>query len=112
MSPAEDPKADSAAGVVPRPNPQSQWRVVAVECLENYRLRVRFRDDTAGEVRMQSFLDGSAVTGTVFEALRDPRTFAQASIDLGTVAWPNGADLAPDAMYNAIRATGYWQVEA
>jgi len=26
------------------------------------------------------------------------------------VAWPNGADLAPDAMWDAIRAHGYWVV--
>jgi hypothetical protein len=27
---------------------------------------------------------------------------------LGAVQWPNGADLAPDAMYDAIRERGQW----
>jgi hypothetical protein len=27
------------------------------------------------------------------------------------VTWPNGADLAPDAMYDAIRAQGVWNLE-
>ena len=52
------------------------------------------------------------VTGTVFEPLRDLSVFSQARIELGAVTWPNGADLAPDAMYEAIRAQGYWEVEA
>jgi len=31
-------------------------------------------------------------------------------LDYGAVAWPNGADIAPEAMYEAIRQTGLWQV--
>jgi hypothetical protein len=27
---------------------------------------------------------------------------------LGTIQWPNGVDLAPDAMYDAIREHGIW----
>jgi hypothetical protein len=75
------------------------------------RLDVEFTDGTAGEVRLEPFLSASRVTGTVFEALRDPAFFAQARIELGTVTWPNGADLAPDAMYDNIRMQGHWTVE-
>ena len=48
---------------------------------------------------MQAFLASPAVEGTVFEPLRDPAEFAKARIEMGAVQWPNGADLAPDAMY-------------
>ena len=27
---------------------------------------------------------------------------------MGAVQWPNGADLSPDSMYDAIRDTGTW----
>jgi hypothetical protein len=46
----------------------------------------------------------------VFEALREDRFFSQASVVDGAVRWPNGADLAPDSMYDAIRASGCWTV--
>jgi hypothetical protein len=75
------------------------------------RLRVTFGDGTTGEVRMKGFLESPAVAGTVFEPLRQAEFFRQARIELGAVAWPNGADLAPDAMYDAIRARGVWVVD-
>jgi hypothetical protein len=34
--------------------------------------------------------------------------FTQASAQLGAVQWPNGADLAPDAMYDEIKSHGRW----
>jgi len=55
--------------------------------------------------------DPKKTDGTVFEALRDPAVFAQARVVMGTVQWPNGADLAPDAMYDAIQETGVWVLE-
>lgn len=41
--------------------------------------------------------------GPVFEPLKDPALFAQVRVDeYGAVCLPNGADLAPDAIYQAI----------
>ena len=39
--------------------------------------------------------------GPIFEPLRDPSYFAKAYVDPDsrTVAWPNGADFAPDFLY-------------
>lgn len=36
--------------------------------------------------------------------LREPGLFARVSVDegLGTIAWPNGADLDPDVVYAAL----------
>lgn len=110
MQPAETPETDSPAGLVPALRPATPWRVVAVEPLRDMCLRVTFIDGTSGEVRLRSFLESPQVSGTVFEPLRDPEFFRQVHLDLGAVAWPNGADLAPDAMYDAIRAHGQWEV--
>jgi hypothetical protein len=75
------------------------------------RLKVTFADGTTGEARMEAFLRSPRVNGTVFEPLRDPSMFAQVRLELGAATWPTGADLAPDAMYDGIRAHGYWTPE-
>ncbi|MGH7784772.1 MAG: DUF2442 domain-containing protein [Candidatus Binatia bacterium] len=87
------------------------WRVTSVTALPDARLQVTFVDGTAGEVHMKSFLSNLNVDDTIFEALRDPAVFAQAQVVLGAVQWPNGADLAPDAMYDAIRERGVWVLD-
>lgn len=112
MQSTETPEANSAARVVPAPQAAAPWRVLAAEARTGLCLAVTFADGTTGEVRLRDFLEGPAVAGSVFEALRDPEFFAQVRVELGAVTWPNGADLAPDAMYDAIRASGHWTVEA
>jgi hypothetical protein len=72
---------------------------------------VTFVDGVSGEVDMRAFLARPEVNGTVFEALRDPQVFERVTLILGAASWPNGADLAPDAMYDAIRANGTWTFE-
>jgi hypothetical protein len=75
------------------------------------RLRVEFVDGTVGDADLAAFLASPKVAGTVFEPLRDSAVFAQVRVELGAVIWPNGADLAPDAMYDAIRERGSWAPE-
>jgi hypothetical protein len=65
--------------------------VVQVEVLEPYRLRLRFADGFVGEVDVARLVRFEGV----FEALKAPGTFATVRVDreLGTIVWPNGADL-------------------
>jgi len=80
------------------------WRVVEVHVRPRHRLLVRFADGTKGEVDVRSFI--FARNAGVFEPLRDPAEFAKAFIERGAVSWPGGQDLAPDAMYEDIKASG------
>jgi hypothetical protein len=76
-------------------------RVQSVRSLDDYRLAIRFEDGTSGEIALRDRL-----FGPVFEPLRDPAIFAKAFVDeFGAIAWPNGADLAPDAVYDQLRAS-------
>jgi hypothetical protein len=74
--------------------------VVAVKSLGEYLLYLRFEDGAEGIVDLAEHL---AFRG-VFEPLRDPACFALVRVDkeLGTIAWPNGADLDPDVLYSQL----------
>ena len=73
-----------------------------------YRLRVRFNDGVEGEVDMSRLIHGPHAG--VFAALRDEALFRKVHLAFGAVTWPGGLDLAPDAMYRAIRERGGWMV--
>ena len=60
---------------------------------------------------MRAFLSSRKIDGTVFEPLRDPAMFGEVRVVMGAVQWPNGADLAPDAMYDAFREGGVWVLD-
>lgn len=48
----------------------------------------------------------SELYGPVFEPLRDKSAFEQVQIDeFGVVCWPNGADLAPEVIYDEVVAS-------
>jgi hypothetical protein len=74
--------------------------VVGVEVSGEYRLRLTFDDGMVGEVDFA----GHAWRG-VFDPLRDPDYFARVRIDAeaGTITWPNGADMAPEPLYEQAR---------
>jgi len=108
MQSTSTPKTDRATEVAPPVVPAAPWRVVVAEALPGMRLRVVFVDGTSGEVDLGAFLRSDQIRGTVFEPLGKSEFFGQVNVVHGTVEWPNGADLAPDAMYDAIRETGRW----
>ena len=111
MQPTANSEIDRASEVAPDVRHSVPWRLTCVTVLPDARLRVAFVDGTTGEVDMRSFLGASKIDGTVFEPLRDPELFAQARVVLGAVQWPNGADLAPDAMYDSIHESGVWVLD-
>jgi len=71
--------------------------VVQVRPLDGYRLYLRFEDEVEGSVDIAELIE---FTG-VFAPLRERDYFVQvrADLELGTICWPNGADLDPDVLY-------------
>jgi Protein of unknown function (DUF2442) len=111
MQPNANAQSDRTPEVEPAIRHTVPWRLTSASPLPDARLRVAFVDGTVGEVHLKHFLSSPAIDGTIFDVLRDPTIFAQARVVLGTVQWPNGADLAPDAMYDAIREHGVWVLD-
>lgn len=94
---------ENRASVKPHRSP---WTVVSVRALDGYRLWIRFVDGTEGEADVSQLILGPHPG--VFKVLCDPAVFARVGINHGAVTWPGGLDLAPDAMYDQIRAGGRW----
>jgi hypothetical protein len=81
-------------------------RVRSVVPLEEYRLEVAFTDGTERVIDVERFL-----RGPVFEPVkRDRALFEAVAVDeeLGTVVWPNGADIDPDVLYGRFEPA-WWE---
>jgi hypothetical protein len=95
---------DSAAGVTP----SAPWCVKAISVLPDYRLAVTFNDNTSGIADLSSVT--KAKDAGIYTALADRAVFEQATLSLGVVTWPNGADLDPAWMYEELREEKTWSV--
>jgi len=78
-------------------SPKNLPRIVSVEPLHGFILRLDFDDGSVREVDLEPRL-----WGPVFEPLRRDRSlFRRVFVDpeLGTIVWPNGADMDPDVLH-------------
>ncbi len=69
--------------------------IIKATVCAHYELALTFSDGTRKRVNVAPLL-----RGPVFEPLKDPGFFEQVQVDpvIGTVAWPNETDLAPEAL--------------
>ena len=65
----------------------------------DYRIWLRFADGVEGEVDLESEL-----WGEMFQPLKAKARFAELALDdeLETIVWPNGADFAPEFLYQKL----------
>jgi hypothetical protein len=68
--------------------------VVRAEHRGGFRIRVVFNDGSENTIDLASWLEGP-----MFEPLKDAAFFKRLFVDGGTVVWPNGADIAPETLY-------------
>src|SRR5213596_2822256 len=79
-----------------------KYHVISAEHVSAYVVRLKFRDGTVGEIDLSAEL-----TGPIFEPLRDLEVFKRFSIhpEFHTLMWPNGADFAPEYLYENLKVT-------
>ena len=74
--------------------------VVRAEHRGGFRIHLTFNDGSEGTVDFRRWLSGQ-----VFEPLKETEYFRRFFLDGGTVVWPNGADVAPETLHEAVQAT-------
>lgn len=74
-------------------------RVVAAEYVRDHIVHVRFADGIEGDIDLRSELEGE-----VLEPLMDADYFKRVEVhaELHTLTWPNGADFAPEFLYEKV----------
>lgn len=78
-------------------------RITSAEPLDGFVLKLSFEDGTERTVDLEGEL-----WGPVFAPLRaNVELFRQVRVDddLGTIVWPNGADMDPDVLHGDFEAT-------
>lgn len=83
-----------------RPAAQVLPNVVRAEYRGQFRIWVLFHEGVESTIDFAEWL-----AGPVFEPLKDPRYFERFFLEGGTVAWPNGADIAPETLYERAKAS-------
>ena len=70
--------------------------VTAVRNVSAFELHLEFSDGVVKSVDLRNELFGE-----VFEPLKNPEYFERVALnsETGTIEWPNGADLAPEYLY-------------
>jgi hypothetical protein len=76
------------------------YHVLEARHVAGHTVWLRFRDGTEGEGDLTA-----ALRGPVFEPLHDVACFRRFSVhaEFHTLVWPNGADLAPEFLYQQAR---------
>ena len=78
-------------------------RIKRAKCIRDYVVEFTFSDNSRREIDLRPFL-----RGPVFEPLKKPEAFKKFKVDreLGTIVWPNGADIDPDVLFLGLTPAG------
>ena len=74
--------------------------IIEVRALDGHRLQLRFADGVEGVVDVSTRVPFDGVSAP----LEDPEYFRLVRVneELGTIVWPNGADLDPVVLYRLV----------
>ena len=68
--------------------------------INDYKIHLRFNDAREGIVDLQDTIQSDP--RAIFRELEDPEKFKDFQVDMDTVVWKNGLDLAPEFLWERI----------
>ena len=71
-------------------------QIISARHVKRYVIATRFDDGSHKNIDVSR-----CFKGPVFEPLKNLKFFKKFFIEAGTLAWPNGVDIAPEALYSA-----------
>ncbi len=74
--------------------------IKSITYVKDYVYHIVFDNGIEGDVDFVDYLKG----GPMFVPLTDLDFFSKATVEGGTIAWPNGADIAPERLYETLAA--------
>lgn len=72
--------------------------VISIKYQKDFIYYIEFDDGKKGNIDLSNYPN----KGPIYEPLRDLSFFQNAKIEGGTIAWQNGADIAPESLYEKI----------
>ena len=73
-------------------------KIKKAKYIADYKIHLTFNDGKSGQVNLENHLDGE-----VFEPLKNIEYFKTFKVQGDTVSWDNGADLAPEFLYDLLK---------
>ncbi len=74
--------------------------VIEAKYIKDYQIEILFNDHIKGIVDLKNVIEGDH--RVIFQELRDKKKFSKIKIDIDTIAWENGLDLAPEFLYELL----------
>ncbi len=74
--------------------------VTCAKHIEDFKIEVTFEDNKSGIIDLEKIIHSDA--RPIFQQLRDINKFREMRVDMDTIVWKNGLDLAPEFLYKML----------
>jgi hypothetical protein len=74
--------------------------VIEAKYIKDYQIEISFNDNLKGIVDLRNIIENDH--RAIFQELRDKAKFSQIKVDMDTVVWANGLDLAPEFLHELL----------